>query len=126
MSNVATLDMNVTTLLGFPTTRKFQKSNLLDFYTLPSCSFFILTILDHLMTIYNKNNTGSKPFHTKNLIFENFEKHGYQKPKIVNNKPILMHTRLSDTTARVSWVATLTSTRGNTKNNPNKNLFKDP
>ena len=94
MSNVVTLDKNVATLLGFPATRKLQKSNLWDFYTLPSCSFFILTILDHLITIYKKNNTGSKPFHTKNLIFENFEKHGYQKSKTLNNKPILMHTRL--------------------------------
>ena len=76
MSNVATLDTNVATLLGFPTTKKLQKSNLWDFYTLLSCSFFILTILDHLMTIYFKNNTGSKPFQTKNLIFENFENMG--------------------------------------------------
>ena len=61
---------------GFSNDKKLQNSNLRDFYTLPSCSFFILTILDHLMTIYNKNNTRSKPFDTKNLIFENFENMG--------------------------------------------------
>ena len=59
MSNVAMLDMNIATLLSFPATIKFQKSNLWDFYTLPSSSFFILTILDHLMTIYFNNNTRS-------------------------------------------------------------------
>ena len=82
MSNFATLDMNVATLLGFPAIKKFQKSNIWDFYTLPSCSFFILTILDHLMTIYFKNNTGSKNFHTKNHIFENFENMGTKNRKL--------------------------------------------
>ena len=76
MSNVTTLDTNVMTLLGFPTMGKLQKSNIWDFYSLPSCSFFILTILNHLTTIYIKNNTGFKPFHTKKLIFKTFENIG--------------------------------------------------
>ena len=83
MINVAMLDTNVVMLLGFPATGKLQKSNLWDFYSLPSCSFFVLTILYHLMTIYIKNNTRSKPFHTKNLIFGTFENIGTKTRKLL-------------------------------------------
>ena len=98
MSNVSTLDTNVVTLLGFPATGKFQKSNLWDFYSLPSCSFFILTILDHLLTIYIKNNTGSKPFHTKNLLFKTFENIGTKNRKLSTMNRLLCTQGCSDTT----------------------------
>ena len=86
MNNVVTLGANVETLLEIYKQRrdvgherrdvarfssneksaKIQSLGLLH----TSKLLFLLTILDHLMTIYIKNNTGSKPFHTKNLIFE--------------------------------------------------------
>ena len=60
-SNVATLDTNIATLMGFPATKKLQKSNRWDFYTLPSCSFFILTILDDLMTNFDAHKVALIP-----------------------------------------------------------------
>ena len=91
MNNVAMFLANIVTLLeiyeqrhdvgherrdvaGFSNDKKVAKIQSLGL-------LHTLTILDHLMTIYN-NNTRSKYFHTKNLIFENFEKHRYQNRKL--------------------------------------------
>ena len=80
-TNVVTLGANVATLLEIYEQCHdvgHERHNVAGFssdrnYSLPSWSFFILTILYDLMTIYIKNNTRSKPFHTKNIIFETFE-----------------------------------------------------